>query len=387
MSSLPGQSSVICSSLGAWSTESSQIGTSHFVPMDGGDDEETFVNAGNSTEEGAMASDPPELPSQDLSASADPKDSDSSLFSGSAEANANDETAVPENVDEPVPVGDEAPPPEGDGVSEDGVVEDHVADESTLIAPEQPSNVTDSSVIDSADGLPSPPEPESEDADDETVDSSPANPGDQEASDDESAVADGLSSPAEPVSEDADETVESSKTSDDEPAVVDDPPSPDDPDQLSNATDVDTVAGEGSSMDEQPSPPEPKGGDDPEVGEKEVKVTASPTASPSAATPPPFRTASPSPAKVYDPLPSQPVNIIVLTDVHSWVMGHGGHEPALDADYGELSRTPATVICISNEPYCRRRAIFLPAIQGFVEWRGRVPSQQRGFHPRHHSGR
>ena len=32
----------------------------------------------------------------------------------------------------------------------------------------------------------------------------------------------------------------------------------------------------------------------------------------------------------------QPINIVILTDVHSWVQGHGRHEPELNADYGHI---------------------------------------------------
>lgn len=35
-------------------------------------------------------------------------------------------------------------------------------------------------------------------------------------------------------------------------------------------------------------------------------------------------------------LPLQDVNILVVTDVHSWVAGHGFHEPGLNADYGDV---------------------------------------------------
>lgn len=43
-----------------------------------------------------------------------------------------------------------------------------------------------------------------------------------------------------------------------------------------------------------------------------------------------------TPAPTYGLLPIQPINILVLTDVHSWVQGHGRHEPDLDADYGDV---------------------------------------------------
>ena len=32
----------------------------------------------------------------------------------------------------------------------------------------------------------------------------------------------------------------------------------------------------------------------------------------------------------------QAINIVILTDVHSWVQGHGRHEPNLNADYGDI---------------------------------------------------
>lgn len=35
-------------------------------------------------------------------------------------------------------------------------------------------------------------------------------------------------------------------------------------------------------------------------------------------------------------LPFGDVNVVVLTDVHSWVGGHGAHEPGLDANYGNI---------------------------------------------------
>ena len=36
------------------------------------------------------------------------------------------------------------------------------------------------------------------------------------------------------------------------------------------------------------------------------------------------------------PLTFGDINIVAVTDVHSWVAGHGKHEPALDADYGDV---------------------------------------------------
>ena len=42
-------------------------------------------------------------------------------------------------------------------------------------------------------------------------------------------------------------------------------------------------------------------------------------------------------AAINEPkLPINDVNIVVLTDVHSWVAGHGRQEPKLDADYGDV---------------------------------------------------
>ena len=35
-------------------------------------------------------------------------------------------------------------------------------------------------------------------------------------------------------------------------------------------------------------------------------------------------------------LPLGDINVVVVTDDHSWVAGHGRHEPALDADYGDV---------------------------------------------------
>jgi hypothetical protein len=35
-------------------------------------------------------------------------------------------------------------------------------------------------------------------------------------------------------------------------------------------------------------------------------------------------------------LPFGDVNVVVLTDVHSWIGGHGRKEPHLDADYGDV---------------------------------------------------
>ena len=35
-------------------------------------------------------------------------------------------------------------------------------------------------------------------------------------------------------------------------------------------------------------------------------------------------------------LPWGDVNVVVVTDVHSWVGGHGYHEPLLDANYGDV---------------------------------------------------
>jgi 2',3'-cyclic-nucleotide 2'-phosphodiesterase (5'-nucleotidase family) len=34
-------------------------------------------------------------------------------------------------------------------------------------------------------------------------------------------------------------------------------------------------------------------------------------------------------------LPFGDVNVLILTDVHSWVGGHGNHEASMDADYGD----------------------------------------------------
>jgi len=35
-------------------------------------------------------------------------------------------------------------------------------------------------------------------------------------------------------------------------------------------------------------------------------------------------------------LPLGPINLVVLTDVHSWIGGHERHEPSLNADYGHV---------------------------------------------------
>ena len=35
-------------------------------------------------------------------------------------------------------------------------------------------------------------------------------------------------------------------------------------------------------------------------------------------------------------LPMGDINVVVLTDVHSWVGGHGRHDSELDADYGDV---------------------------------------------------
>lgn len=43
-----------------------------------------------------------------------------------------------------------------------------------------------------------------------------------------------------------------------------------------------------------------------------------------------------TPAPTYGQLPIQAINILVLTDVHSWVQGHSRHEPELNADYGDV---------------------------------------------------
>jgi 2',3'-cyclic-nucleotide 2'-phosphodiesterase (5'-nucleotidase family) len=43
-----------------------------------------------------------------------------------------------------------------------------------------------------------------------------------------------------------------------------------------------------------------------------------------------------TPRPTYSTLPLQSINILVLTDVHSWVQGHGSHEPNLNADYGDV---------------------------------------------------
>lgn len=43
-----------------------------------------------------------------------------------------------------------------------------------------------------------------------------------------------------------------------------------------------------------------------------------------------------TPAPTYGLLPIQPINFLILTDVHSWVQGHGRHEPDLNADYGDV---------------------------------------------------
>mmetsp|Transcript_16732 Transcript_16732/g.20454 ORF Transcript_16732/g.20454 Transcript_16732/m.20454 type:complete len:153 (-) Transcript_16732:62-520(-) len=34
--------------------------------------------------------------------------------------------------------------------------------------------------------------------------------------------------------------------------------------------------------------------------------------------------------------PLNDINILFVTDVHSWVFGHGYHEPLLNADYGDV---------------------------------------------------
>ena len=63
-----------------------------------------------------------------------------------------------------------------------------------------------------------------------------------------------------------------------------------------------------------------------------VSSTSSPT-SISAPTSSPLQS---TPAPTYGLLPIQPINILVLTDVHSWVQGHKRHDPSLDADYGDV---------------------------------------------------
>jgi hypothetical protein len=35
-------------------------------------------------------------------------------------------------------------------------------------------------------------------------------------------------------------------------------------------------------------------------------------------------------------LPLGAINVVVLTDVHSWIAGHGSHEPVDNADYGDV---------------------------------------------------
>ena len=46
-----------------------------------------------------------------------------------------------------------------------------------------------------------------------------------------------------------------------------------------------------------------------------------------------------TPPPTYAALPIGPINVMVLTDVHSWVMGHASHDHedgALDVDYGHV---------------------------------------------------
>jgi len=74
-----------------------------------------------------------------------------------------------------------------------------------------------------------------------------------------------------------------------------------------------------------------------------TESSTSPSIAPSTTTVPTISDASPTsnpiqstPAPTYGLLPIQPINILVLTDVHSWVLGHGRHEPSLNADYGDV---------------------------------------------------
>jgi len=59
--------------------------------------------------------------------------------------------------------------------------------------------------------------------------------------------------------------------------------------------------------------------------------TNAPSHSPSTSSP---STKSTTPIDVS--LNIQSINIVILTDVHSWVQGHGRHEPNLNADYGNI---------------------------------------------------
>jgi len=59
--------------------------------------------------------------------------------------------------------------------------------------------------------------------------------------------------------------------------------------------------------------------------------SASPSKHPTTTSP---TTSSTTPIDVS--LNIQSINIVILTDVHSWVQGHGRHEPNLNADYGNI---------------------------------------------------
>lgn len=79
------------------------------------------------------------------------------------------------------------------------------------------------------------------------------------------------------------------------------------------------------------------------VSDFQIRVTPSPTTpvttSPSTVptTPPPTEPPEPTLAPVAQlALTLQDVNVLIVTDVHSWVAGHNKHQPELDLDYGDV---------------------------------------------------
>lgn len=81
----------------------------------------------------------------------------------------------------------------------------------------------------------------------------------------------------------------------------------------------------------------------PTQNKKSTESSASPSIAPSITSMPTIPDLSPTsnpiqstPAPTYGLLPIQSINILVMTDVHSWAQGHGRHEPSLNADYGDV---------------------------------------------------
>jgi 2',3'-cyclic-nucleotide 2'-phosphodiesterase (5'-nucleotidase family) len=73
------------------------------------------------------------------------------------------------------------------------------------------------------------------------------------------------------------------------------------------------------------------------------------------------------------------VNIVVLTDVHSWVAGHGRHEPYWNADYGDIlswyQHLQQAIVIDANDDYeetdsTRKKNLFFVMNGDFVDGTG-----------------